>query len=137
MAAYKAYKLAEAYIKQKKLIKTGNTLFAIKLPIQSDEINDKIDIKNSEVDIVTKASEVSEITVMIHINLTIYNITNLPTYINEFETDFIDLFLFKIFIVTKAPEASEAFKADNAIMINLIINIITELFIQSNKVLLN
>ena len=130
----KVYKLAEAYIEQEKLIETDNTLFATESSIQSDEINDEVDIKDPEVDIVTKNSEVSEATAVIYIDLTTYNIMNLPTHTDKFKTDSIDLPLLKALIVTIA---SEALKAGNVTMIDLITNITTELSIQSKEILLN
>ena len=137
VAAYETHKLAEAYIKQEKLIKADNVLFVIKLSIQSDKVNDKVDIEDFEVNIAIKASEVPKAIIMIYINLITYNTTNLLTHIDKFKTDFINLSLFEIFIVTKAPEAPEALETGNATTVDLTINITTELFIQSDEVLLN
>ena len=78
VTAYEAHELAEAYIKQEELVEADNALFATKLPIQSDEVNDKVDIKDPEMDIVTKAPEAPEAITVIHIDLTIYNTTNSP-----------------------------------------------------------
>ena len=63
MTACKVYKLAEVYIKQK-LVKTNNILFVTELSIQSDEVNDEIDIKDSEVNIVIKAFKASEVNIV-------------------------------------------------------------------------
>ena len=134
MAAHETHKLAEAYIKQKKLIEAGNTLFITESFIQSDEINDEVDIEDSEVNIVTEDSEVPEATAVIHIDLIIYNIMNLPTHTDEFETDSINLFLLETFI---AIVTSEALKMCNVTMIDLTINITTELSIQSEEILPN
>ena len=121
-------------------------MFASKPLIQSNEVNDEVDIKNFKINTVIKVFKVFEATAVIYINLIIYNIIILPIYINKFKTDSINLLLFKTFIATKASKAPkvniatvapEALKADNVTVVNLIINITTKLFIQSNKVLLN
>ena len=75
-----------------------------------------------------------KITIIIYRNSIIYNITNLPTHINEFKTDFINLLSLKTLIVIVAPEA---LKVGNAITVDLTTNIITKLSIQSKKILLN
>ena len=137
VAAHKAHELAEAYIEQKELVEAGNALFATKPPIQSDKVNDKVDIKDPEVNIATKAPEAPEATAVIHIDLTTYNTTNSPTHTDEFKTDSIDLLSLKALIATKAPEAPEALEADNATAVDLTTNITTELSIQSDEVLLN
>ena len=85
-------------------------------------------------DIAIKNLEMPEAIVAIYIDLIIFNITNLLTHIDEFETDSIDLPLFEAFIVTVAPEALEV---GNVITVNLTTNITTELFIQSEEVLPN
>ena len=59
-------------------------------------------------------------------DLIIYNIINLLIYINKFKTNFINLPLFKTFIVTIT---SEALKVNNVIIINLVANITTKLFV--------
>ena len=140
MAVCETHKLAEAYIEQEKLIEMSNVLFATELLIQSDKINDEVNIENSEMNIAIKAPEAPKAITVIHINLTTYNTMNLPTHTDEFKADSIDLSLLKALIATKAPEAPkapEALEADNATAVNLTTNITTELFIQSDEVLLN
>ena len=134
MAACETYELAETYIEQKKLVEAGNILFATKLLIQSDEINNEVDIKDPEVDIVIKDPEVLKATATIHINLTTYNTINLLTHTDEFKTDSIDLLLLETLIVTMA---SEALEVGNVTMVDLTTNITTELFIQSEEILPN
>ena len=111
VAACEAHKLAEAYIEQEELVEAGNTLFATEPPIQSDEVNDEVDIEDPEVDIVTKAPEAPEV--------------NIATMAPEAP---------EVNIATVAPEALEA---GNATAVDLTTNITTELSIQSNEVLLN
>ena len=68
VVACEAYELTEAYIKQEELVKTDNTLFAIESSIQSDKVNDEIDIvtkvsKALKVNIATKALKAPEVNI--------------------------------------------------------------------------
>ena len=118
-------------------------MFATEPPIQSDEVNDKVDIKDPEV---------PEAIAVIHIDLTTYNTTNSPIHTDEFKTDSIDLPSLKALIATKAPEAPkvniatvapEALEAGNvteagaATTVDLTTNITPKLSIQSDEVLPN
>ena len=113
IAACKVHKLAEVYIKQKELIEINNTLFITKSLVQSNKIDNKIDIKDSKMNIVIKIFKTFKTIAVIYINLIIYNIMNLFTYIDKFKINFINLSLFKTLIVIKAPEAFKVFEADN------------------------
>ena len=130
MTAYKTYEFTEAYIKQKGLIKANNILFITELFIQSDEVKItfkmNITIETFKMNIIIKASEASEVITVIYIDLIINNIINLFTNIDEFETNFINLLLFEIFIVIMIFKISEM---NIMIIIDLNINMITELFI--------
>lgn len=142
--AHKIYKPVEEVIEQEGKYTGDNTILVTEWPIQGNKVNnipkDNIAIKVYKIFKVFVVIVVTEAIIIINIDLTIYSIINLFTYTNKFNLNFINLSLFETLIVIEASEASKVnivTKASAVLIVDLIINNITNLSIQNNNGLPN